>query len=163
MEECSSTSCISRRGPILRSLGCLSTPLLEARCTAGACIISSTIEDGEDEASRMLCHSILIAGGTSLYRCLRSTEILSISRPVGGEVDMWKDRRCSVLSGNSESFESVSNFGGNYGGYATLTSRPGPQMRSPRGRLGLAALQGVSSVYAIGGCNGNNDLATVER
>eukprot|EP00108_Taenia_solium_P004229 TsM_000948700 transcript=TsM_000948700 gene=TsM_000948700 len=157
-DECSPSGCIHRGGSILRSFGCLQTPLLEARSTAGACIICSTIEDGEDEESRMMCHFILIAGGTSQDRCLSSTEILRISRPFN-EVDSSTGRRASVLSANSD-FDSASNFGG-YGS-VSLTTQPGPVMRSPRGRLALAALEKASCVYACGGCDGNNDLATVE-
>ncbi|KAL5103763.1 Kelch-like protein 1 [Taenia crassiceps] len=156
-DECSPSGCIHRRGSILRSFGCLPTPLLEARSAAGACVICSTIEDGDDEESRMMSHFILIAGGTSQNRCLSSTELLCISRPFG-EVDSSTGRRASVISANSD-FESVSNFGG-YGS-VSLTAQSGPAMRSPRGRLALAAL-GKDCVYACGGCDGTNDLATVE-
>ncbi|KAH9278941.1 Kelch-like protein 1 [Echinococcus granulosus] len=156
--ECSSSGCIHRRGSILRSFGCLSTLLLESRSAAGACTIYSTIEDGEDEASRTVSHFILIAGGTSHDRCLNSTEILRISRPLS-EVDSFADRRASVISANSD-FESVSNFGG-YGS-VSLTTQSGPAMHSSRGRLAVAALEKASCVYACGGCDGNNDLATVE-
>ncbi|CDS36906.1 influenza virus NS1A binding protein [Echinococcus multilocularis] len=156
--ECSSSGCIHRRDSILRSFGCLSTLLLESRSAAGACTIYSTIEDGEDEASRTMSHFILVAGGTSYDRCLNSTEILRISRPLS-EVDSFEDRRASVISANSD-FESVSNFGG-YGS-VSLTTQSGPAMHSSRGRLAVAALEKASCAYACGGCDGNNDLATVE-
>lgn len=106
----------------------------------------------------MMSHFILVAGGTSQNRCLSSTEILRISRPFG-ELDSSTGRRASVISANSD-FESVSNFGGY--GFVSLTTQSGPAMRSPRGRLALAALEKASCVYACGGCDGNKDLATVE-
>lgn len=148
------------RSSIFRSFGCLSTPLIEGRCSAGAVAISSRVEEDGDEA--MVNHLILIAGGTAHERCLSSTEILSISRPVGcaDTGDGLDERRASIISGNSD-FESASNYGCSIG-VTALNTRQGPPMRSPRGRLALAALDGTSCIYACGGSNGNEDLSSVE-
>ncbi|KAM7538642.1 hypothetical protein Aperf_G00000058196 [Anoplocephala perfoliata] len=150
------------RSSIFRSFGCLSTPLAEGRCSAGAVTICSRIEEDGDEASRLVNHLILVSGGTAHEHCLSSTEILSISRPVGyGDIgDGLNGRRASIVSGNSD-FESVSNYGCSAGVIA-LNTRPGPQMKSPRGRFALAALDGTSCIYACGGSNGNEDLSSVE-
>ncbi|VUZ49780.1 unnamed protein product [Hymenolepis diminuta] len=152
-----------RRGSVFRSLGCLPTPLVEARCSAGAVTICSSIDECEEEASSQMNHWILIAGGTSEDRCLSSTEILRISRPIScGDKsrDENGDRRNSMISNYSD-IESASNCG--FPEFTTMCTKPGPLMKSPRSRFALATLDGASSIYACGGSNGNDDLATVER
>nr|CDS29982.2 influenza virus NS1A binding protein [Hymenolepis microstoma] len=163
LEDFSPPTTNLRRGSIFRSLGCLPTPLIEARCSAGAVTICSSIDEVEEEALRQVHHWILIAGGTSEDRCLGSTEILRISRPIGcGDKprDGNEGRRDSLISNNSD-IESASNCG--FPESTTMCTRLGPPMKSPRSRFALAALDGASSIYACGGSNGNDDLATVER
>ncbi|VDN96835.1 unnamed protein product [Rodentolepis nana] len=163
LEDFSPPTTNLRRGSVFRSLGCLSTPLIEARCSAGAVTICSSVDEVEEEASRQVHHWILIAGGTSEGRCLGSTEILRISRPIGcGDRSREgnENRRDSMMS-NCSDIESASNCG--FPEFTTMCTRLGPPMKSPRSRFALAALDGASSIYACGGSNGNDDLATVER
>ncbi|VDD83138.1 unnamed protein product [Mesocestoides corti] len=147
---------------VLRSFGCLPTPLLEPRSAAGACsIVASNTsggdgeKEGEEEEST---HWILVAGGSSQDRCLRTTEFLCLKHS-SWDAEWFAGRRGSIMSAISD-IESASNPGA--GGTVSFTCHPGPSMHSARGRLALTSLDDGLSIYACGGSDGNQDLTSVE-
>lgn len=176
-----------RSSVLLRSYGHLATSLAEPRSAAGSCLLPLphpfTPDDEIDEAGCLdeggevdqtatptTTHLVLIAGGYSQNRCLKSTEILRFTETVdNANADL---RRGSILSADSvtsdvESAGAASCFScaasaAASAGWSLESTSPGPEMLSARGRLAIASPDAGGSIYVCGGSDGHRDLASVE-